>query len=113
MIYTERDKLTVVETEKEIDHLDFDRITEALLERPSNMIYCESKGRLYGIVSMGDVMRACKDGLREAAVNRRFTKLSPGESMRAREIFRERETINALPVVGEGGGPAGGLYQMG
>ncbi len=107
MIYTERDKLTVVETEKEIDHLDFDRITEALLERPSNMIYCESEGRLYGIVSMGDVMRACKDGLREAAVNRRFTKLSPGESMRAREIFRERETINALPVVGEGGGLLG------
>ncbi|MDE6567103.1 MAG: hypothetical protein K2K70_05160, partial [Lachnospiraceae bacterium] len=57
MIYTERDKLAVIEWDGGADTVSFDALAQVMLERPANMIYCVSKEILYGIISMGDIAR--------------------------------------------------------
>jgi hypothetical protein len=44
MTYTSRDKLTVLEVGEDVDKVSFDTLAELLLERPSNMVYCEFSG---------------------------------------------------------------------
>jgi cytidyltransferase-like protein len=102
MIYTDRKYLTILKLQDDSDTVSFDVLKELLMERPSNMIYCEKyPGGVYGIISMGDIGRAADEGRDFVKVNRNFTKLSGREYMRARKIFHENEKINALPVVDE------------
>lgn len=101
MIYTERDKLAVIESESATDSVSFDVLAQTILERPANIIYCVAKEILYGIISMGDIARAKEEGAESVVINRNFTRLSGAEYMKARRIFSEKENINALPVVGE------------
>lgn len=101
MIYINRDRLNILELNDEKDIVSFDTITETILDKPSNMIYCESKGRLYGIISMGDIVRASDKGLNYVVINRNFTQIRPNEYMTARHMFYEKKNINALPVVNE------------
>lgn len=44
MIYTDIDKLTVIQGNITTDRVSFDVIARILLEKPANMIYCISKG---------------------------------------------------------------------
>jgi hypothetical protein len=41
MIYTDRKYLTILELQDDSDTVNFDVLKELLMERPSNMIYCE------------------------------------------------------------------------
>jgi hypothetical protein len=41
MIYTDRKYLTILELQDDSDTVSFDVLKELLMERPSNMIYCE------------------------------------------------------------------------
>jgi cytidyltransferase-like protein len=50
---------------------------------------------------MGDIGRAANEGRDFVKVNKKFTKLSGREYMRARRLFLENDKINALPVVDE------------
>jgi hypothetical protein len=43
MTYTSRDKLTILQLPDGSDTVSFDVLSELLMERPSNMIYCESE----------------------------------------------------------------------
>lgn len=103
MVYRNRDKLTILELKENEDAISFERIKDLVLAMPSNVIYCEKNGRLYGIITMGDVGRACNEGMREVAVNCKFTKLLTGEHARARKLFSEKKSINALPVTDNNG----------
>ena len=107
MIYTEYDKLTIIKLMNEADSLSFDELGAILKERPANVIYCELSGKLYGIISMGDVARASDDGKKAVNINRKFTSVKPNEYMKARQIFKEKEKINAVPVIDENGGLLG------
>lgn len=100
MYYTERDKLTIIELDNETDSLSFQRIGAALQERPANVIYCELDGRIHGVITMGDVYRAAGNTVN---LNKNFTFVKPSEYMKARQIFKERERINAVPVIDENG----------
>lgn len=62
MLYTEHDKLAIINLMNEAGGLSFDELGEILKERPANVIYCELDGKLYGIISMGDVVRADEEG---------------------------------------------------
>jgi hypothetical protein len=42
MIYTDRKYLTILELQDDSDTVGFDVLKVLLMERPSNMIYCES-----------------------------------------------------------------------
>ena len=72
------------------------------MDSPSNMVYCERGGVLFGIISTGDIWRACRKQQTEVAINREFMSLRYGEYMKAKTIFEENESINALPVVTNG-----------
>lgn len=101
MIYTQYDKLTIVELVDKKSKISFDVLYQVLLERPSNMIYFELEGELYGIISMGDIARAGEEGADCVVINRKFTRIMLSEYMTARRIFREKENINAIPAVNE------------
>lgn len=102
MIYTGREKLTVIEWDGATDKISLDILVQVILEKPSNMIYfVTERNRLYGIISMGDVARAKETGLGYVVINKNFTRVMKNEYMEARRIFCEKENINALPVVDE------------
>jgi len=110
MVYTEREKLTVIELTEERDILTFEEIEAALWERPSNMVYVEYNGELYGIVGSGAIPRAIARNKKYVEIVKNFTYVYPGEYMRARQIFKERKkTIHALPIVNESGELRGGV----
>lgn len=101
MIYTEHDWLTVIELKDETDVVSFDTLAKEISAKPSDTVYCERKGKLCGIISMGDIARADKKNAAYVAINKKFTRVHPNEYMKARNIFREKTNINALPVVNE------------
>ncbi len=98
MIYAEYDKLTVLKLENHEDYIHMDILSKFMLEKPSNVIYCELNDKLYGIISMGDIARATEIGGR-VAINKNFTCISKNDYMKARDIFHKKKSINALPVV--------------
>ncbi|MBD5522381.1 MAG: adenylyltransferase/cytidyltransferase family protein [Lachnospiraceae bacterium] len=102
MIYTQHDGLTILKLNDKKNKVSFDTLANVILERPSNIIYCELEDELYGIISMGDIARASESGLDYVAINRVFTRILPNDKyMTAKNIFHEKENINALPVVNE------------
>lgn len=103
MVYTEHDNLTIITLEQEIDSISFNEIITVLQKRPASVIYCELNRKLYGVISYGDVRRAKAAGKRAVNINRIFTSAGPNEYMKIRQIFRDREKINAVPVVDENG----------
>lgn len=103
MIYKEYDQLTVLKVQNGIEAVPFTTLVKIILEKPSNIIYCELDRRLYGIISMGDIARANDMKLKKVTINKRFTCLIAGEYMKARDIFSKNPKINALPVVGKKG----------
>ena len=96
MIYREREKLTIIQMCANEGEISFDRLETVILERPSNVIYCERNGELYGIITMGDIARSCK---KFVTINTQFMCLEEGDYMKARSIFFKNAGINALPVV--------------
>ena len=46
MKYIEREKLTVINVSEDMDEVSVDTIAGVLLDRPSNVIYCESGEKL-------------------------------------------------------------------
>ncbi len=101
MIFSKREQLSVLQVEGNEDSIDSDTIGKLLFDKPSNMLYCEKDGRLYGIISMGDIHRAKVEDRTTVKINKSFTFLQGYEYMKARKIFLENDKINALPIVDE------------
>lgn len=99
MIYTKREKLSVIVLEEETDSISVRMLSRIIAERPSNVIYCELNHKLYGIISMGDIARACRKNSSCVAVNKNYSFVSKEEYAKARKIFREQANRNAFPVV--------------
>ena len=53
MVYTNRCDLTIIELVEETDRLTFTELEDVLWKRPSNMIYLEINGELYGVIYGG------------------------------------------------------------
>lgn len=103
MVFLKREHLSVIELDNLAEEVSFDVIRQLMLDRPTNVFYCECKGILYGLISAGDIARAYEKGKNVVLVNRRFTYISEGGYMLAREIFREQNLINAIPIVNKYG----------
>lgn len=101
MQYIKRQDLTIIELRKDDNTLSFDALAEIITEKPSDIIYCERNGKLHGIVSMGDILRASDAGADCIVVNMCFTRVLNSEYMKVKNIFQEQENIHALPVVNE------------
>ncbi len=102
MIFKNREQLSIIEiNEEDGNKVIFERLAEILMDNPSNMVYCVKSGKLYGIISMGDVRRAKENNRSSIDINTSFTCLHGYEYMKARKLFLENDKINALPIVDE------------
>lgn len=99
MKYISREKLTCISISE--DKVFFDELKPILMENPSNVVFGEKNGKIYGIISMGDIKRASEDNKDYVTVNRCFTYVRPNQYMRAKQIFESKNRINALPVVND------------
>lgn len=103
MQYIGRKQLAIKELRDEENTLSLDIIKKIILDRPSDVIYCEREGKLYGIISMGDVSRASDAREDCVVVNTHFTSVKNNEYMKARDIFKKMQKIHTLPIVNESG----------
>lgn len=103
MIYKGRETLTILPLTEDRDYATYDELISALTELPSNSIYIERDGVLCGLITSGRIVRNCDEKTRRVPFNKKFTYVRPGEYMRARQIFKDKTKINALPVVSEDG----------
>lgn len=101
MTYRKYDELTILKTSSCKEDIAFDVLAKAISAKPSNVLYCECCGVCYGIISSGDIARACDMNMDTVPVNKNFIHIFPAEVMKAREILGEKKNINALPVVDE------------
>lgn len=57
MILRNFEDLTYIEIDENDTCVSMDRLREALLKRTSEVIYCIKNNKLYGIISVGDILR--------------------------------------------------------
>ncbi len=103
MKYTTREYLAVIQVEKNADSIFIENVRHILMKFPSNIIYCEHEGRLVGIISTGDIIRAHRQKADNIKINKKYSYVFFGEYMKARSIIKEKRNINALPVIVEEG----------
>lgn len=99
VIYTKRDQLTIVELENLGESVPIKKLKAILEKYPSNILYCETDRKLVGIISTGDISRACEKKQNVVLVNKQFISLSYGKYIEAKKIFAEKSNIHAIPVV--------------
>lgn len=58
VIYTKKDQLTIIELGNGEESVSIKKLKLILEKYPSNIIYCETDGKLIGIISVGDILRA-------------------------------------------------------
>lgn len=103
MQYTDRAQLTIVQADENAESIFMEECKRILLELPSNTIYFERQGKLFGIISTGDIIRACREKSDCVKINKSFSYVRIGESMKARFTFKEKRNINALPILSDDG----------
>lgn len=101
MTYTEKKNLTVIEVNVSEDSVSMEEVKEILFERPSNVIYCEIKEKIIGLISLRDIYKAYENGMDRVKITINFSFVRIGEYMRAKKIFDEKRRVNALPIVSE------------
>lgn len=106
MIYTVRNQLTVITLQEERNVLTFEELFQALINRPSLIVYVELRGRLLGIITLGRIARAYQNHQKQVEINTKYTFVFPDRHMEAREMFYQERTfaerkkkIHVLPVV--------------
>lgn len=58
MQYVKKDRLTILQLKSSAENISMEILRTILTERPSDMVYCESGGKLIGIISTGDILKA-------------------------------------------------------
>lgn len=101
MTYTEKNQLAIIQLYGGEESISIEEFRKILTMYPSNVVYCELHGKLVGIISTGDALRAYNSKSEDVRINKEFVYLYDGEYMKARTIFEERKSVNAIPVVTE------------
>lgn len=103
MIYTDRKYLSILTLTEDRDYVTYDELIHVLEDRPSNAVYIEWGGILCGLLTSGDITRNHDGKTRRIPFSKKFTYVHPEEYMHVRQIFRDKENINVLPIVSEDG----------
>lgn len=101
MIRRELSQLAIYECEETIETLPFTQFRNLYLKKTAEIIYITRRGKLYGIVSFGDVIRHDKDG--EVCINKNFISLTGCNVIKAYRIFHEKKNIHKIPILDEQG----------
>lgn len=104
MIRRDIEQLAIYQINEETDTLSVECLRDLYLKKTSEIIYIMKDGRLYGIVSSGDILRHLAEPETGAKVNKAFTALNNYNVIKAHEIFRERNRIHKIPIVNARGG---------
>ncbi len=107
MFYYDRSVLPVYASDVVVYSLDWDILESLICEHPCNIVMVEVAGKLSGIISNGDMIRAREQGANSVAVNTNITSLQGKRFMEAREIFKAKDFIREIPVVDENGALTG------
>lgn len=99
MQYVKKDRLTILQLKSSAENISMEILRTILTERPSDMVYCELGGKLIGIISTGDILKAYRKKQDWVSPNKNFIYLRSGQHMRARDIFLKKEFVNTVPVV--------------
>ena len=99
MIHYGRERLAIVEIDVPADAIPLSSLELAIATTHMDTVCLELGGRLFGVVSLGDMVRAKTAGASDVRVTRTFTSCEPSSPMRARELFKERPGVSLLPVV--------------
>lgn len=103
MDYYSRNQLPILSFDTAPEALERDTVRRLLCEKPCNLVFVEVREKLYGIVSRGDISRAKKAGNDKILINRNYTSIKGKQFMSARELFREKDRIQEIPVTDEEG----------
>ena len=99
MDYYSRSQLPILSFDTAPEALEREDVRRILCEKPCNIVFVEVCGKLYGIVSRGDVSRAKRAGEERIPINRSYSFIVGKQFMAAREIFRGKKTIQEIPVI--------------
>ncbi len=99
MRYTNSKYLNIIHISFEDDEVDYQSLAELLMNNPSNMVYFVKKNKLYGLISMGDIIRSIDNKMESVFINKSFTSLSEYDCLNARQIFLNNCGINSIPVI--------------
>ena len=103
MIYYDRERLSVLELEGPAETVPLTVLESIVVETHIDTVCVVLDGRLYGVVSLGDMLRAMMSGASESRISRTFTSCATDEVMRAREILHDKPSVFLLPAVNEDG----------
>ena len=93
--------LTTVTLDKDAERIELCKLREVLLDKPSEIVYFLREDKLYGMVSVGDILWRSIDGW--VTINRTFTCMKHRNMLRAKEIFSEKPYVRKIPVIDEEG----------
>lgn len=94
-----REALPVLQVTEDQTSISWETLKNALYSQPCNVILTETDGKLSGLISYGDLIRAKAAGLKEVPINRKYSAVGRNEFMKAREFFRARPSIKELPII--------------
>jgi CBS domain-containing protein len=73
------------------------------MEHNDEMLYIlGADGKVYGIVSRGDLYRYYENQMNRLNINQKFQAISSQDYIAAEEIFQKIDTIHEVPVVNNG-----------
>lgn len=102
MVKRDFSQLAVYSINQEVETLPLECLHHLYLNYPSETVYIVKDQKLYGIVTMGEVLYGQK-GNSLVRINRSFTTLKGYEAIEAYRIFQEKPQIQKLPVINEAG----------
>lgn len=97
----EIEELAIYQIENETDIVPLLCLRELFLHKTSEIIYIIKNNVLYGIVSLGDIMRNTRNG--EVKINKNYIALRENSILKAKKIFCERGNIHKIPLINKCG----------
>lgn len=95
-------ELAIYSTQDEMDYIFINQLQELYLNKTSEIVYITNKGKLYGIVCIGEALTANKHKGR-VCINKVYTFLRECNVVKAHEVFQIKSKIHKIPIVNEKG----------
>ena len=112
MIFISREYLPQVTLDEPAEEACFSLLDDALRLHAFDIVCFLYREKLFGLASMGDILRSCTEMRETVRINTRFISAGREDVIRAREIFTENPRIHAIPVTDENGALTGAFTRF-
>ena len=93
-------QMIIYEIDNDAATLSMECLKPLYIKKTSEIVYITKNNKIYGIVCLGDVLRH-KSGM--VKINTIFCSLESFNTIKAREILKEKKNINKIPIISEKG----------